>query len=75
MKNVGEIMSRTLYNATVIPEIIELIAREYNLAEKEAMKLFYESFTAKALNSSETGLYGQSALYIYSLYKMEKEEA
>ena len=61
-------MSRALYNATVIPEIIRLIADNYTISEDQAMHDFYQSETAKALNDPDTGLYGQSALFIFSLY-------
>lgn len=74
MKIAGDFMSKALYNATIIPEIIKLIAEKYNLSEQEAMDAFYKSETAKALNDPETGLYGQSALFIFSQYVMEKEQ-
>ena len=67
-------MSKALYNATVIPEIIKLIVDNYNLSEQEAMDAFYKSETAKALNDPETGLYGQSALFIFSQYVMDEEQ-
>ena len=73
MRIAGDNMSRTLYNATVIPEIIKLIAEKYNLSERDAMDAFYKSDTVRALNDPETGLYGQSALFIFSQYVMEKE--
>ena len=66
MKIVGDYVSRALYNATVIPEIIKLIAQQYHISEDQAIHDFYKSETAKALNDPETGLYGQSALYIFS---------
>ncbi|MBQ3266195.1 MAG: hypothetical protein IJH07_10510 [Ruminococcus sp.] len=65
-------MSRALYNATVVPEVIELISEKYGLNEEEAMRAFYKSNTAAALNDAETGLYGQSAQFIFSLYVLEK---
>lgn len=74
MKIAGDFMSKALYNATIIPEIIKLIVEKYNLSEQEAMDAFYKSETAKALNDPETGLYGQSALFIFSQYVMEKEQ-
>ena len=66
-------MGRSLYNATVIPEIVKLISEKFKLNEADAMDAFYHSDTAKALNDPETGLYGQSALYIFSVYLEEKE--
>lgn len=65
-------MSKALYNATIIPEIVRLIEEKYNLSEQEALDAFYGSETAKALNDPETGLYGQSALFIFSLFNEEK---
>lgn len=64
-------MPHHLYNSTVIPEIIELISKHYNIDEKTAMDNFYKSKTLKALNDKETGLYGQSALFIFSIYQNE----
>ncbi len=67
-------MSKAVYNATIIPEIVKLISDKYDLSEQEAMDAFYKSDTAKALNDHETGLYGQSALFIFSQFVMEKGE-
>lgn len=63
-----------MYNATIIPEIVKLILDKYDLSEQDAMDAFYKSDTAKALNDSKTGLYGQSALFIFSQFVMEKVE-
>lgn len=65
-------MSKALFNATIIPEILRLISEKYNLSEEKAMQEFYNSATAKALNDIDTGLYGQSALFIFSKYVEEK---
>lgn len=74
VKNVGDHMPRALFNATIIPEIVERIEKEYGINEREALDVFYRSIIAEALNDPETGLYGQSALYIFSLFKEEAEE-
>lgn len=66
-------MGRSLYNATIIPEVVKLISEKFKLDETDAMDAFYHSETAKSLNDPETGLYGQSALYIFSVYLEEKE--
>jgi hypothetical protein len=66
-------MSHSLVKATIIPEIVKLIARDEDITEEEALSRFYESNAAAALDDDETGLYGQSPLYIYSLYTQEKE--
>lgn len=72
MRIAGDFMSKALYNATIIPEIVRLISEKYNLSEREALDAFYSSETAKALNDLETGLYGQSALFIFSQFVEEK---
>ena len=61
-------MGRTLFNSTVIPDIVRLIAKEYSITENEALDRWYTSLTAKMLNDSECGLYGQSPLFIFSQY-------
>jgi hypothetical protein len=65
-------MGHSLVKATIIPEIVKLIARDEDIAEEEALSRFYESNAAVALDDDETGLYGQSPLYIYSLYMQER---
>ena len=72
MRIAGDFMSKALYNVTIIPEIVRLIAEKYNLSEQEALDFFYRSETAKALNDPETGLFGQSALFIFSMFNEEK---
>lgn len=39
------------------------------------MDSFYKSDTAKALNNPDTGLYGQSALFIFSQFVMENNKS
>ena len=53
--------------------IIRMIVDKYNLTEKQALRDFYESATGASLSDDETGLYGQSPLYILGLYIEEKE--
>jgi hypothetical protein len=49
-----------------------MIAEKHGVSEDEAMKLFYNSATAESLCDDETGLYGQSALYIFSEFESEE---
>lgn len=67
-------MEHYLIRATIIPEIVKLIAEKYCLTENEALKAFYESSTGASLADDETGLYGQSILYIFGLYMQERAE-
>ena len=60
--------------AATLPTIIELIINEYRVSEDEAMKMFYESHIGSCYADDDTGLYGQSALYVFSLFKEEKSE-
>lgn len=50
-------MPRYLYNATIIPEVVKLIAERYHLTEEKAMREFYYSETLKILNDPLTGVY------------------
>lgn len=59
--------------ATLLPEIVRLISERYGCSAEEAMDRFYASVTGANFSDEETGLYGQSALYIYGLYVDEKE--
>lgn len=61
-------MDHATTRATIIPEIICLISKEYNISEKDALDKFYTSATGASLSDDETGLYGQSALYIFGLF-------
>jgi hypothetical protein len=64
-------MAHGLVKATIIPEIVKLIAEKYAVPEKKALDMFYTSATAASLADDEIGLYGQSALYIFSLFVEE----
>jgi hypothetical protein len=55
----------------IIPEIVKLIAEKHSVSEQKALDMFYTSATAASLSDDETGLYGQSALYIFSLFENE----
>jgi len=58
----GTIRAATL--KTIIPLIMERFACE----ENDALKMFYESHTGICYADNSTGLYGQSAVYIFSLF-------
>ena len=66
-------MEHYLIRATIIPEIVKLIEKEYGLSEKEALKSFYTSATGASLADDER-LYGQSVLFLFGLYQQEQEE-
>jgi hypothetical protein len=68
------VQSHSLIKATIIPDIIKLIAEKYTVSEQKALDVFYTSATAASLDDDETGLYGQSPLYIFSLLVEEMAE-
>ncbi len=59
----GHVLSKTI----LISQTIELIAKKYNLAIEAATNRFYDSDVIRMLDDDETGLYGESALYLFSL--------
>ena len=63
--NPQHVLAKTI----LISQVTELIAKKYKLTLKEARDRFYESDVAKMLDDDETGLYGESALYLLSLYE------
>lgn len=67
-------MSHATVRATILPEIIRLISAEQKVSEREALDLFYSSATGASFADDDTGLYGQSALYIYGLFREEMQE-
>jgi hypothetical protein len=64
-------MAHKLVKAMIIAEVVKLIAEKNSLSQDEALDLFYKSKTAINLCDDETGLYGQSALYIFSVFEDE----
>ena len=53
--------------AVTLKSIIPLIMDRFGCNENEALKIFYESHTGKCYSDDSTGLYGQSAAYLFSL--------
>ena len=66
-------MGHYLIRATIIPRIVEYIQEKYQMSESDALRVFYHSATAESLADDETGLFGQSPLYIFGLFMDEYE--
>ena len=62
-------MDHILSKTILISQTIELIAKKYKLNIEKARDRFYESDVVEMLDDNETGLYGESALYLLSLYE------
>jgi len=54
--------------AATLKTIIPLIMTHFNCTENDALKMFYKSHIGKCYADDSTGLYGQSAVYVYSLF-------
>ena len=62
-----------LVRALVTPQIVSILGQYYGIDPDEAMRRFYESKTAANYADDETGLYGQSALFISGMFIMEHD--
>lgn len=62
-----------LIRATIIPEVVRMIADHFKISESDALSRFYKSATAQNLADEENGLYGQSALFVFGQYLEEME--
>jgi len=58
--------------AATLKTIVLMIMASENCSENDALKRFYESRTGACYADDATGLYGQSALYVFSLYQDEQ---
>lgn len=61
-------MAHVLAKTILISQVVELIANKYKVTLDEARNRFYDSDVIEMLDDEQTGLYGQSALYLLSLY-------
>jgi len=61
--------------AATLSAIVNLITENYGVSDDEAIKMFYESHIGACYADDESGLYGQSALYVFSLFLEEQNES
>jgi len=61
-------MQHGTIRAATLKKTIQIIMEHFNCGENEALKKFYESHTGECFSDDDTGLYGQSAFYIASLF-------
>ncbi|MCM1321831.1 MAG: hypothetical protein NC041_09680 [Bacteroides sp.] len=57
--------------AVIIPQIIELIVKNSNISEVQAVSYFYKSKLYAELSEEKTKLWHYSPLTLYSLYQDE----
>ena len=68
-------MAHGTVRAATLQKILSLMMEHYSIDEDAAMDMFYESHTGACYSDDETGLYGQSALYVFSLFLEEKQDS
>ncbi len=57
--------------SVMIPHIIELITKNSNISETQAVSLFYKSKLYSELSREETKLWHYSPLMLYTMYQDE----
>lgn len=62
------------YYSIIVAETAKLIVDKFSVSEDKALDMFYRSITADCLYDPECGLYGQSALYIFSVFLSQHDE-
>ncbi len=67
-------MSHATVRALNVPVIVEYIGKHYGVDENTALDMFYSSITAECYGDDETGLYGQSALYVFGMFLVEMND-
>lgn len=54
---------------SLVAGVVQVIVEDENLSVKDAFAKFYNSPIAEKLENKKTGLYLESPMYIYELYK------
>ena len=65
-------MEHVLAKTIIISKVVELIADKYKISIEDARDEFYLSEVSDLLDDDETGLYGESPLYVFSLFEQYK---
>ena len=67
-------MEHQLAKTLLITKVTELIANRYSVSISKARDMLYSSNVINLIDDDETGLYGESPLYILSLFEEEKKK-
>ena len=62
-----------LLSVSILPQIIDIIAKNERLSENDALYTFYMSETYEQLANEETKVWHYSPLMIYCIWKKEQE--
>jgi len=61
-------MAHGTIRAATLKTILGFIMDDFGVDENVAIKMFYESHIGTCFSDDDTGLYGQSAVYVYNLF-------
>ena len=67
-------MAHELAKTLIFSDVIEMIAHDFHITLNDARDRFYNSELIKLFSDDELGLYGESPLFIYSLFKKEYKD-
>ena len=67
-------MEHQLAKTILIRKVSELIAEEYQIPISDARDILYNSRIIELINDDETGFYGESPLYIFSVFENETKK-
>lgn len=68
-------MEHLLAKTILIVKVTELIAEKYRISLSEARDKLYSSDLINLIEDDETGLYGESPLYAFSLFEEKMKNA
>ncbi len=71
--NGGIFMAHNLVRTLILPLVINKIQEKYTVDENKALEIFYTSHVGNIFSEDESGLYGQSPNYIFSLFVKDFE--
>ena len=67
-------MEHLLAKTLLITCVTELIAKQYSISLSDARDELYSSDIIGFVDDDETGLYGESPLYVFSLFEKENSK-
>lgn len=67
-------MNHTLAKTILIAKVVEIISDKYKISLEEARDMLYESDVIDLIDDDETGLYGESPLYVFSIFEENKNK-
>ena len=63
----------TLLRSASVPQVVDLIIKEYAVTDVEATKMFYNSKTYEFLSTEDTKVWHYSPLTLFHMWKGEQE--